>query len=324
MRPNHDLMERLAAADPLPDAERLSPEEQREADSLLTQLLATPVAPERRPAARPRTRRWALAATASAGVALAAFAAGNLLDSDAPGPDVIELAVAAVSAEDAVYHTVDRRRVEGSDFLPATQTAYFESWHTTDGRLHQKAYASRGERRGRLIGDFAGRRAPGRRGGPAMRWDASTNTIYSNRFGSVTPSRGAPSIDPFGDPGASLRAFEAQGRLRLAGKTRVDGRDAYRLTSGTVEGFAPRTRERVVFMVDADTYLPLSTHFSQRAPDGGRLVLHIRYLVYERLPLNARTLAQLDLDPHPGAKCAPGADETMGRGSLGFPNPCAR
>ncbi len=322
MRPSHDLMKRLAAADPLRDAERLTADEQREADALLTQLLATPVAPERRPAARPRTRRWALAATASAGVALAAFAAGNLLDSDAPGPDVVELAVAAVSAEDAVYHTVDRRRVEGSDFRPAT--AYFESWHTTDGRLHQRSYAARGGRRGRLIGDFAGRRAPGRRGGPAMRWDASTNTIYSNRFGSVTPSRGAPSIDPFGDPGTALRALEAQGRLRLAGKTRVDGRDAYRLTSGTVEGFAPGTRERVVFIVDAETYLPLLTHFNQRASDGGTLDLSIRYLVYERLPLDARTRAQLDLDPHPGAKCSPGADETMGRGSLGFSNPCAR
>jgi hypothetical protein len=317
-------MERLAAADPLPDAERLTTEEQREADALLGQLLATPVSPERRPARTPRLRRWGIAAAATGCVALAAFAAANLLDSEAPGPNVVELAVAAVSTDDAVYHTVDRRRVEGSDFLPATQTAYFESWHTTDGRMHQKAYAARGERRGRLIGDFAGRRTPGRRGGPAMRWDASTNTIYSNRFGSVTGSRGAPSIDPFGDPGAGLRAFEAQGRLRLAGKTRVDGRDAYRLTSGTVEGFAPHTRDRVVFIVDAETYLPLSTHFSNRSADGGRLVLHIRYLVYERLPLNARTLAQLDLDPHPGAKCSPGAGETMGRGSLGFPNPCAR
>lgn len=324
MRPSNELMERLAAADPLPDAEQLTSDDQREADALLAQLLATPVADDRRAAPRPHARRWALAATATACVAVAAFAAANLLESDAPGPNVIELAVAAVSADDAVYHTVDRRRVEGSDFLPATQTAYFEAWHTTDGRLHQKAYASRGERRGRLIADFAGRRTPGRRGGPAMRWDASTNTIYSNRFGRVTPSRGAPSIDPFGDPGTSLRAFEAQGRLRLARKTRVDGRDAYRLTSGAVEGFAPRTRERVVFVVDAETYLPLSVRFSNRSPDGGRLEIFVRYLVYERLPLNARTRAQLDLDPHPGAKCAPEADKTMGRGSLGFPNPCAR
>ena len=82
--------------------------------------------------------------------------------------------------------------------------------------------------------------------------------------------------------------------------------------------------ERVEFLVDAETYLPLATHFTQRLQNGERIDLFIRYLVYERLPLNARTRAQLDLDPHPGAKCAPGADKTMGRGSLGFPNPCAR
>jgi hypothetical protein len=41
-----DLMERLTAADPLPHAERLSPEEQREADVLLTRLLDTPVSEE--------------------------------------------------------------------------------------------------------------------------------------------------------------------------------------------------------------------------------------------------------------------------------------
>jgi hypothetical protein len=49
-----------------------------------------------------------------------------------------------------------------------------------------------------------------------------------------------------------------------------------------------------------------------------------RYVVYARLPLNARSRAKLDLDPHPGARCAPGADKIMGRGTLGFPNPCAR
>jgi hypothetical protein len=46
------------------------------------------------------------------------------------------------------------------------------------------------------------------------------------------------------------------------------------------------------------------------------------YLVYERLSLNAGCSAPLDLDPHPGAKCALGADELRGKRSLGFPNPC--
>jgi hypothetical protein len=324
MRPSHDLMERLAAADPLPDAERLSSEEQREADAVLARLLATPVAPERGAAPVPRVRRWALAAAATACVALLAFAAANLLDSDAPGPSVVELAVAAVTADDAVYHIVERMHVSGTGSLPEARTVYSESWYTTDGNLHRKQFATRGGDRGRLVSDFAGRRTPGRIGGPALVWYARSNTISSLRFGISRSRKGAPTFDPFGDPGAALRALEDEGRLRLAGRADVDGRDAYRLVSGAVENTVPGTEERIVYLVDAETYLPLAARFRQRSPDGQRLNIFDRYLVYERLPVNARTRAQLDLDPHPGAKCAPGADETMGRGSLGFPNPCAR
>jgi hypothetical protein len=68
MAPKTDVMERLAAADPLPDAPPLGPEQQREADALLAQLLAAPVEngagsrPHPRLARRPRL--VALAATA--------------------------------------------------------------------------------------------------------------------------------------------------------------------------------------------------------------------------------------------------------------------
>ena len=83
--PTHEqLMERLAAADPLPDAERLTPDERQEADELLSRLLATPPEPAPpAPARRPR-RRWAFAAAAATCTALVAFAAVNVVDSDGP------------------------------------------------------------------------------------------------------------------------------------------------------------------------------------------------------------------------------------------------
>ena len=142
------------------------------------------------------------------------------------------------------------------------------------------------------------------------------------RFGFSRRWRGAPALDPFADPGAGLRALEAQGRLRLAGNVEVDGRRAYRLTSGYVQAFGRGAEERAVFLVDAETYLPLASRFTRRFGEGW-IDVFTRYLVYERLPLDARSRAQLDLDPHPGAKCAPGADRIIGGGSLGFPNPCA-
>ncbi len=326
MRTPQDLMERLTAADPMPDAERLSPDEQREADALLARMLATPVREEGRPT-RARPRRWALAALATACAALAAFAAVNLLDEDAPGPNVVELAAAAVSHDDAVYHAIERRRVRASGFgsLPRDNgSMYFESWYTTDGRRHQKWFTSTDGHKGKLVSEFAGRRVPGRRGGPMLIWDGVTNTITSSRFGTSSGGRGVPSVDSSGDLGQGLRALEAQGRLRVAGTTVVNGRRAYRLTSGTVEGHVAGIRERLEYFVDADTYLPLASRYTEVGDTGNRTELSSRYLVYERLPLNASTGKLLDLDPHPGAKCGRDADKVMGRGSLGFPNPCAR
>lgn len=327
MSPRQELMERLTAADPLPDAERLTFEDQNDADALLARLLATPVAPERRPK-RVRLRRWTLAAAATACAALVAFVSVNLLDSDSPGPNVIELAVAAVSRDDAVYHALERRsaKTSGPGSLPRDdRSLYAESWYASDGSRHEKWFTSRGGRRGKFVTEFAGRRAPGRRGGPMLVWDGITNTIVSRRFGYSPGVSGVPSVDPSGDLGEGLRALEAQGRLRVAGTTEVDGRRAYRLTSGTVEGPVGDTKERLEFVVDAETYLPLVLRYTQVGVEtGNRSVLTSRYIVYERLPLNDRTRRLLDLDPHPGAKCGPEADEIMGRGSLGFPNPCAR
>ena len=53
MRGHDELMERLAAADPVRDREPLTPEAQREADAMLARLLATPV--DRRPSRGGRT-----------------------------------------------------------------------------------------------------------------------------------------------------------------------------------------------------------------------------------------------------------------------------
>jgi len=317
-----DLMERLTAADPRPHAERLSPEEQREADALLTRLLDTPAPqePARRGARDGRPLRWALAAACAA---VALLAATIVLDSDSPGPDIVELAVAAMSEEDAVYHAFERNRLIGAVGDPdAERLAFHESWHTTGGRLHRKTFAADGSRRGRLLYELAGRRAPGRRGGPALAWDARSNRIV--RMGFAYNPRGIPLIDPYTDPGARLRDLEAEGRLRATGTETVARTDAYRLDSGWVRGITRRTRARVVFLVDPETYLPLASRFTNRLMGGEEFTVATRYLVYERLPLNGRTRGLLDLDPHPGATCAPGADKALPRGPLGFANPCAR
>ena len=246
--------------------------------------------------------------------AAAAFAAVNLLDSDSQGPGVVEKAVAAVTGDGVVYHVLQR----GSGF-------YLESWHTTGGRTHRKTFAAEEGRRAKLLEDSAGRRLPGRRGGPLLRWDARSNTIYGGGFAVGSGAAGAPQINPFGDPGATLMALEREGRLRVDGTAQVGNRIAYRLVSGVVPGPTKGEHQSVVFLVDSETYLPLAQRYSVRSGSAKPSTYRFRYLVYERLPLDPRTRAQLDLDPHPGARCSPGATDLKGRrAAIGFPNPCAR
>jgi hypothetical protein len=258
----------------------------------------------------------------------AVFAAVNLLDSDAPGPGVVERAVAAVSREAGVYHVLERSHTSlvgpGDPARPGRMTFYYEYWHTPGGRFHHKTFAADGGRRGKLLSELAGKRRPGRNGGPVLMWDAGSNTIYPAGFGIRPIIRRTPGIDRFSDPGNQLRMLEQQGRLRLAGTRRVGDREAYRLVSGDVPGKVKGAYARVEFLVDTETYLPLAQRQSIRHPSGHAFDSFTRYLVYERLPLNSRTRGQLDLDPHPGASCSPAFDGRRKPEPVGFPNPCAR
>jgi hypothetical protein len=325
MRAQRDLMERLAAADPLPDAELPTPEAQREAEALLARLLATrPEAGAEDPGARrPRERRWTLIAGVAAGAVAAAFAAITLVDSDAPGTGVVEKALAAVTQPDVVYHVLERTRAASPDFPRGERTFFSESWYTSDGRVHGKLFAASDGRRGMLLEEFAGRRPPGRGGGPALRYDPRENTIYPSAFGRAPDAEQVPEIDPFADPVAQLRTLQEQGRLGLAGTTRIAGRPAYRLVAGSTSRWRGFTFERVEYLVDSETYLPLARRVSARIDSERTYGLFTRYLVYESLPLDARNPTQLDLDPHTGATCAPGAGELRGNRGVGFRNPCA-
>jgi hypothetical protein len=318
MRRHDELMERLAAADPVRDREELTDEDQREADALLARLLATPVEPAPAPRApRFQLRRRALAVAGAACAALAAFAAIDLVDSDAPGPGVVDRAIAAVTRAGSVYHVVEHMTFRSESAPEASQALYFESWHTPDGRLHRKTFRVRDGQKGRLVEEFAGRRRPGSATGAALQWDAASNTIGESGFADGD----APFLGPFEDPGSRLRALREQGRLRVAGTTTVDGKRAYRLVSGTFT--ANEDTVSVEVAIDAESYLPLSQRLTLETGAGDKLETLTRYRTYERLALNDESRQRLALDPHPGAKCSELAHELTEDRDLGFPNPCA-
>ena len=313
MRRHDELMERLAAADPVRDPEELTPEDQREADAMLARLLATPV----EPAATPRrARRRVLAVAGAACAVLAGFAAVDLLNSDTPGPSVVDRAVAAVT-RGGVYHVVELMTFHAEGTPEAAQSLVFESWRTPDGRLHRKTFRVRDGQQGPLVEDFAGRKRAGRESGAALQWDPSSNTIGESGFAGGD----LPFLGPFEDPGSRLRTLRKQGRLRAAGTTTVDGKRAYRLVSGTFA--ADKDQVEVEIAVDTQTYLPLSQHVSVETSAGQKLESSTRYRTYERLATNDESRGRLALDPHPGAKCSPAAHELTKQRDLGFPNPCA-
>lgn len=315
-----DLMERVGAANPVTDANRLSPDDEREADALLERLLATPADGVVRE--RSSWRPWPQLAVATALVAVVVFAALSLLDSDdGATPGIVEKAVAALTQPDAVYHAVYIGRMRSTEFPEEHANPYVETWHTTAGRLHWRTYAEKDGRRGRLLGDFAGQRRPGRLGGPALTYEARTNLIYESGFGRA-PGTGAPGVDPF-DPGRSLKELEAEGRLRVAGEVEIDGRRAYRLVSDEFTSSGGRV-QRSEILVDAETYLPREQRLFDRTANGKTTLVVWDYLKYERLPLNTKNSGLLDFDPPAGAKCRPGTERLERKGSLGFPNPCAR
>jgi hypothetical protein len=318
MARHQELMERLAAADPLRDGEQMTPEDQREANALLERLLATPVDAKTH---RPRLRRRALAVAGVACAAVAGPAAIDLLDADTPGSGVIDKAVAAVTRQGFVYHVVEFTTASASPPLEDGASAppvLAESWYTSDGRLHRKAFVVRDGKKGRLAEDYAGWQHAGRRAGAALRFDGFTNTITES--GWARNPGGAPTIDSAQAPGGQLRALVEDGRLRVAGTTSVDGKRAYRLVSGKID--MDGAELEIEFTVDASSYLPLSQHITTRQDGGQTYDVETRYRTYEQLPLNARTDRLLALDPHPDAKCSEYAHELTEERDLGFPNPC--
>jgi hypothetical protein len=300
----NELMERLARANPVPPGEPPTPAERDDADSLLERIVAEAV-PVERPRRAPRLRRLAPAAGLLAVLAIGAVIAIDLLDSEEQGGGIVERAVAAVSKEDVIYATVERWTMRSVALEPGVDTtpderAFVRTWLWREGeRSHLMRYGLRpdggpGALRSEVVS------TPER-----VTWfDAGgrTQLRYDRDQGEPPVGRGSggsgyPGIDPSSDPGAQLREHVENGRLRVAGRTTVRGRTAFRLVARASARSAPdEDFGTVVYLVDASTYLPLELR--QRVvfdhsdvPGGGRerATLRVEYLRYQALPVNDET-----------------------------------
>jgi hypothetical protein len=309
-----DLMERLSRANPRESGEATTPEERQEADTLLERLVAEPL-PKPTPWPRLRPRRLALGGAVAAVLAGAVLVAVDLLDRGGdPDGGIVARAAAAVSREDAIYAVSERLTITS---LPLAQTAPHD--RVRGDRVYRRWWVWSGGHRSRFL-DYAVR-PDGSRGalqtefafdGDRMTtWAADTNTVVTldRRGAGNGPSsfegNAYPGFDPYGDPGAQLRDHVQHGRLRVAGRTRVRGRDAYRLVSGTFDPKGEVRAERVTYAVDARSYLPIEVRVSVRMPRQ-RVVLRVEYLRYDRLPVTEANRRLLEIGAHPGAQRAGG------------------
>ena len=297
----NELMDRLARANPTQTDEPLTAEEQRETDALLARILAdspTVTAPKR----APTLRRVAPAAGLLAVLALAAVIVIDIVDSEERSSGIVERAVAAVSQENVIYAIMGRATITskalepGADIVP-DERLFARSWFWGEGErsrmLRYRVLPSGSP--GGLLGEVVS--TPER----IVWFDAKGNRELAANWDEwdedprerPPTDGGYPGFDPSSNPGAQLREHVEHDRLRVAGRTTVRGRTAYRLVSSPIPDPDSRSDHmRVTYLVDALTYLPLevrqrSVIDSSDVPGGGRerLSARIEYLRYEALPV---------------------------------------
>jgi hypothetical protein len=310
----NELMERLARANPVPPDEPPTAADQRDADALLERVLATPEAP---PAPRrPLVRRVAPAAALLAIVVVAAVVVIDLVGSEDDGGGIVDRALAAVSQEDVIYAVTERRTSTSRPLTPGLEVSpdereFVRYWlWPGDQRSRFLMYDLREDgSRGRLQSEFAS-------DSRGFAWFMADSNTIMKRERSLPDSSGDsvaggfPGFSPFSDPGSQLRALVDESRLRVAGRTTVRGRNAYRLVSKPRDAKGIQD-EQVTYLVDARTFLPLEmrvrvvfVHDDSIPGGGGRELarLRIEYLRYEPLPVTDENRALLEMGDHPGAR----------------------
>lgn len=265
-----------------------------------------------RPAPRRRVR-LAIATAAVTAVAVAVLLATLLAPSGGRRLDVLAEARAALSPRDEILHIIIRQSSElprtpprGVHFAPSSPQT-IEQWSATRPLRWRLVTTYPGSSRaggsvfdsyGRIVGRVQTSRAPG---------VAATYVERRKRIRVVTGLServSPPGIVPPGtssDPLTTIRAALADGRLRAAGVVRANGREVRRLTGVLSRQHGGR---RVIYDVDPETSVPVTARVFM--PVGSRsggtrttVVVVIRFLRYEHLPLNAETEGLLDIQASP-------------------------
>jgi outer membrane lipoprotein-sorting protein len=295
-----------------------------------------------------RTRRRLVRSAAVLAVA-AAVALGLLSALPTGGPSVVKKAAAALGSDDSILHYQVNAVQDNGDGTTAT-------WSSETWQLLVAPYTRR-----QIEVDPRDPRAEAlTRGDTTELYDSSNDTIYittsqalraartpkleivsesklqklvhnpkvkaayrivpgTNRPVVVTTKAGAKRFleqlareavntsDAPEDFRSNILALLQAGKLQVVGHVTVDGRDAIKLES-------PDGKQ--VYIVDATTYDPIE--WTTRGTSGG---VTMRFPVYEKLPVDSRSLALLDLQAqHPDARVVRGPTAYIAAESRLYPH----
>jgi hypothetical protein len=264
----NDVMDRLRAANPVLEDPAAPPVE-----PLLARLETAPPPRRRR---RMRPLMLAIAAT----VALIAVVLGGELRS--PGVDVVAEAREALSGgtEGIIHMRVLEENFNADGSLVPRSGTRPEIWVARDPlRLHVRQLSRSGSVVESSYAD-----------GVTKAVDTGTGKVLTTRL-DAEARKEFEDIDsradirqPGLDPVPAIRTLLAQGQLKHAGSTTVDGRKVERLVGADVE-----------YLVDADTYAPV--RLATTPTKNGRPVNYYRitFDLYEVLPLTPANEALLQI-----------------------------
>ena len=269
---------------------------------------------------RPRSqlRRRALAVAGAACAALAGFVAIDLVDSDAPGPGVVDRAVAAVTRAGSVYHVVElddlprRGRARG---LPGVRTSSPGTRPTVVCTARRSAV-----RDGRAGPPARGLRRTTPAPRPRERTGASVGRVLQHDRGERIRRRRPGLPRPLRGPG--LPAARAPGS-----RDDCAWPERRRWTASAPTGWSParsprtRTRWRSRSRWTPRPTCPSPSASRSRRQAGQKTETLTRYRAYERLALNDESRGRLALDPHPGREVLPVCARADGAARPRVPEP---
>jgi hypothetical protein len=212
-----------------------------------------------------------------------------------------------------VAAAVDRAITPGRGVLHMV----LESENALGGRItstvHEEIWTSQNPRRMRILSTLkaGGETVEGE--GAVLSTSPPRTLSWSASRPDVITENTSPVNATDATPVAMLHRFYSEGRLKVLGKSDLEGRPVWRLEvqrdpSAPSQSVNGQPVPAATVLVDAKTFVPIENVIPSAGSEGGHPVLQttkVRYVTYQELPASPADERLLTLASHPGTKTVP-------------------